>query len=85
MARGGSECLILSCVGEIQELYESISKTDMYRESEKNTELEKKLLLLKAELKNEQEKAEILRKMLELAKINPAGLAKVIDNLPDKD
>ena len=42
----------------------------MYRESEKNLELEKKILELKAELKHEQEKAEILRKMLELAKIN---------------
>jgi hypothetical protein len=57
----------------------------MYRESEKNIELEKKLLELKAELKNEQEKAEILRKMQELAKINPSGLAKLIDSLPAKD
>ena len=57
----------------------------MYRESEKNIELEKKLLELKAELKNEQEKAEILNKMLELAKINPSGLASLIDSLPVKD
>jgi hypothetical protein len=57
----------------------------MYRESEKNIELEKKLLELKAELKNEQEKAEILNKMLELAKINPSGLANLIDGLPAKD
>ncbi|HEX3768529.1 MAG TPA: hypothetical protein VHT72_09130 [Puia sp.] len=57
----------------------------MYRESEKNIELEKKLEELKAELKNEQEKAEILRKMLELAKINPPGLANLIDSLPPKD
>ena len=51
----------------------------MYRESETNIELEKKLLELKAELKNEQEKAEILRKMLELAKINPSGLSNLIE------
>jgi hypothetical protein len=57
----------------------------MYRESEKNIELEKKILELKAELKNEQEKAEILNKMLELAKINPSGLANLIDSLPAKD
>jgi hypothetical protein len=57
----------------------------MYRESEKNIELEKKILELKAELKNEQEKAEILDKMLELAKINPSGLANLIDDLPAKD
>ena len=57
----------------------------MYRESEKNIELEKKLLELKAELKNEQEKAEILRKMIELAKINPSGLADLINNLPAKE
>lgn len=57
----------------------------MYRESEKNIELEKKLLELKVELKNEQEKAEILRKMLELAKINPSGLADLIDHNPVKD
>ena len=57
----------------------------MYRESEKNIELEKKLLELKTELKNEQEKAEILNKMLELAKINPSGLASLIDSLPVKD
>jgi membrane protein insertase Oxa1/YidC/SpoIIIJ len=57
----------------------------MYRESEKNLELEKKILELKAELKNEQEKAEILNKMLELAKINPSGLANLIDGLPAKD
>ena len=57
----------------------------MYRESEKNIELEKKLQELKAELKNEQEKAEILRKMLELAKINPSGLTDLIDSLPAKD
>ena len=41
----------------------------MYRESEKNLELEKKILELKAELKREQEKAEILARMLEFAKI----------------
>ena len=57
----------------------------MYRESEKNIELEKKILELKAELKNEQEKAEILSKMLELAKINPAALTDIIDHLPAKD
>jgi len=57
----------------------------MYRESEKNIELEKKILDLKAELKNEQEKAEILNKMLELAKINPSGLANLIDSIPTKD
>ena len=57
----------------------------MYRESEKNIVLEKKLLELKAELKNEQEKAEILNKMLELAKINPSGLANLIDSFPAKD
>ena len=57
----------------------------MYRESEKNIELEKKLQELKAELKNEQEKAEILSKMLELAKINPAALTNIIDDLPAKD
>ena len=54
----------------------------MYRESEKNIELEKKLAELKAELKNEQEKAEILRKMIELAKINPSGLSGIIEQLP---
>jgi len=58
------------------------NKTNMYRESEKNIELQKKLSELKAELKNEQEKAEILSKMLELAKINPSGLAKFSDELP---
>ena len=57
----------------------------MYRESEKNIELEKKLQELKAEWKNEQEKAEILSKMLELAKINPSGLTDLIDSLPAKD
>ncbi len=57
----------------------------MYRESEKNIELEKKLSELKAELKNEQEKAEILNKMLEMAKINPSGLTDLIDDLPAKD
>jgi hypothetical protein len=57
----------------------------MYRESEKNIELEKRILELKAELKNEQEKAEILSKMLELAKTNPSGLADLINGLPDKD
>jgi hypothetical protein len=62
-----------------------IKKTDMYRESEKNIELEKKLLELKAELKNEQEKTEILNKMLELAKINPSGLADLINGLQAKD
>jgi hypothetical protein len=46
---------------------------------------QKKLQELKAELKNEQEKAEILSKMLELAKINPTGLANLIDVLPVKD
>lgn len=48
-------------------------------------ELEKKIQELKAELKHEQEKAEILAKMLELAKINPSGLANPIDGLPAKD
>jgi hypothetical protein len=62
-----------------------LKKRYMYRESEKNIELEKKILELKAELKNEQEKAEILNKMLELAKINPSGLANLIDSLPAKD
>jgi hypothetical protein len=57
----------------------------MYRESEKNIELEKRLLELKAELKKEQEKAEILSKMLELAKINPYGLASLIDSSSVKD
>jgi membrane protein insertase Oxa1/YidC/SpoIIIJ len=57
----------------------------MYRESEKNNELEEKVKALKAELKSEQEKAEILRKMLELAKINPSGLTNLIDELPEKD
>jgi hypothetical protein len=57
----------------------------MYRESEKNIELEKKILELKAELKNEEGKAEILNKMLELAKINPAVLTNLIDGLPAKD
>jgi hypothetical protein len=57
----------------------------MYRASEKNIELEKKLAELKAELKNEQEKAEILKKMIELAKINPSGMANMIDNLSVKD
>jgi hypothetical protein len=57
----------------------------MYRESEKNIELEKKLAELKAGLKNEQEKAEILSKMLELAKINPSGVADLIESLPTKD
>ncbi len=57
----------------------------MYRESEKNIELEKKILELKTELKNEQEKAEILSKTLELAKTNPAGLTKLIDGLPAMD
>jgi len=42
-------------------------------------------LELKAELKNEKEKAEILSKMLELAKINPSGLAKFSDELPSGD
>jgi len=51
----------------------------MYRESEKNIDLEKKLAELKAELKNEQEKAEILKKMLELAKTNPSDLSGIID------
>ena len=57
----------------------------MYRESEKNIELEKRLLELKAELKKEQEKAEILSKMLELAKINPSGLTSLIDSSSVKD
>jgi hypothetical protein len=57
----------------------------MYRESEKNIELEKRLLELKAELKKEQEKAEILSKMLELAKINPSGLISLIDSSSVKD
>jgi endonuclease V-like protein UPF0215 family len=57
----------------------------MYKESEKNIELEKTISALKTELKNEQEKAEILSKMRELAKINPSGLASFINKLPDKD
>jgi len=57
----------------------------MYRESEKNIELEKKLAELKADLKNEQEKAEILKKMLELTKINPSGLSGIINKQPAKD
>ena len=57
----------------------------MYRESGKNIELEKKLLELKAELKKEQEKAEILNKMLELAKINPSGLTDLVNSSPVKD
>ncbi|MEJ0082931.1 MAG: hypothetical protein WDM78_18720 [Puia sp.] len=57
----------------------------MYRESEKNIELEKKLLELKAELKNEQEKAEILKKMLELANINPDALTNIISDSPAKE
>jgi hypothetical protein len=70
----------------IWDLYTQVLKNRcMYRESEKNIELEKKLLELKAELKNEQEKAEILNKMLELAKINPSGLADLIDGLSAKD
>jgi hypothetical protein len=72
--------------GRIWDLYTQVLKNRcMYRESEKNIELEKKLLELKAELKNEQEKAEILNKMLELAKINPDGLANLIDGLSAKD
>ncbi len=62
-----------------------IKNNNVYRESEKNIELEKKLQELKAELKNEQEKAEILNKMLEMAKINPSGLTDLIDDLPAKD
>jgi hypothetical protein len=72
----------------IWDLYKQVLKKPtyvMYRESEKNIELEKKILELKAELKNEQEKAEILSKMLELAKINPSGLANLIDDMPAKD
>ena len=57
----------------------------MYRESEKNIELEKQIQELKAELKNEQEKAEILNKMLELAKINPSGLTVFPDSSSHKD
>jgi hypothetical protein len=57
----------------------------MYKESEKNIELKKKILELKAELKNEQDKAEILSKMLELAKINPSGLTIFPDSLSEKD
>jgi hypothetical protein len=57
----------------------------MYRESEKNIELEKQILKLKAELKNEREKAEILNKMLKLAKINPTGVTIFPDFLPEKD
>ena len=76
---------LLCCRGFSGTLRGDIQKIDMYRESEINIELEKKLLALKAELKNEQEKDEILRKMKELAKINPAGLAKVIDELQNKE
>ncbi|HEY2647707.1 MAG TPA: hypothetical protein VGI38_00880 [Puia sp.] len=57
----------------------------MYGESEKNMELEKKLAELKAELKNEQEKAEILSKMIELARINPTELSNLADRLSPKD
>ena len=57
----------------------------MYRESEENIELRKKLLELQEELKNEQEKAQILNKMLELAKMNPSGLTNMIEGLPLKD
>jgi H2-forming N5,N10-methylenetetrahydromethanopterin dehydrogenase-like enzyme len=60
-------------------------KSDMYRESEKNIELKKKLAEVKAELKKEQDKAEILSNMLELAKVNPSELANIIDGLPPKD
>jgi len=56
----------------------------MDKESEKNIELEKQIQKLKAELKNEQEKAEILNKMLELAKINPSGLTVFPDSSSDK-
>jgi hypothetical protein len=56
----------------------------MYKESEKNIELEKQLAELKEELKNEQDKAAILSKMLELAKINPSGLSDLADRLPLK-
>gem|GEM_PF-3542014 len=59
--------------------YEFLKTEMMYRESEKNIDLEKKLAELKAELKNEQEKAEILKKMLELAKTNPSDLSGIID------
>jgi hypothetical protein len=57
----------------------------MYREAEKNMELEKKILELKAELKNEQEKAEILNRMLELARINPSIFTVFPDPLSEKD
>jgi predicted RNase H-like nuclease (RuvC/YqgF family) len=57
----------------------------MYNESKKNIALEKKILELKKELINEQEKAEILKKMLELAKINPSGLVNLIDSLPTNE
>ncbi|HEY2348137.1 MAG TPA: hypothetical protein VGH64_03930 [Puia sp.] len=57
----------------------------MYRESEKNMELEKRLAELKAELKNEQGKAEILNKMIELAGINPTELTIIADRLSPKD
>jgi hypothetical protein len=57
----------------------------MYKESEKNIELEKQILKLKAELKNEQEKAEILNKMLELAKINPTALTIFPDSPSEQE
>jgi hypothetical protein len=57
----------------------------MYRESEENIELEKKLQKLKEELENEQKKAEILSKILELAKINPSALTNIVDGLPSND
>ena len=43
-------------------------------EEEKTALLEKKILELKKELKKEQDKADILNKMLELARINPEGV-----------
>jgi hypothetical protein len=57
----------------------------MYKESEKNIELEKQILELKAELKNEQERAEILNKMLELAKINPTALTIFPDSPSERE
>ena len=73
-------------IRDFRELCESLQTTiAMYRESEKNIELEKKILELKAELKNEQERADILNKMLELTKINPAGLTIPSEGLTEKD
>ena len=57
----------------------------MYRESEKNLELERKILELKTELRREQEKAEILSKMLEIAKNNAPVPTTPTDEPSTKD